>query len=135
MNRNSRELSKCLTLIIMLLTLLSSCKDYEPKDFYGKWYYNNTKFIFHENGIIEIHNLDTVFVDLWYDREENPHISNYYKGTWKIGKDYFDDRIFISIDSSMFEFFIENENVLYEFIGDPDEWNRVIIRKEQDNSH
>lgn len=133
MNRNSRELSKCLTLIIMLLTLLSSCKDYEPKDFCGKWYYNNTKLILHEDGTLEAFNPDTVFLDLWFQRTKT-HISDYYKGTWEIGKPPFDDRIFLGIDSCSGEFFIDNENVLYEFIGDPDEWNRVIIRKEQENN-
>ncbi|MBR5688314.1 MAG: hypothetical protein IKX36_10210 [Prevotella sp.] len=130
MGGKNRKISKCLTLIIMLLTFLSSCKDYEPRDFYGKWYHNNTKFIFHEDGTLEIFNLDSAFVDLCDMLKSPPQ--KYYKGTWEIGKPPFDDRIDIGLDSIGYEFFIENENVIYDFIGDPDEWNRVIIRKEQE---
>ena len=61
-----RYLFKSFTLLILLIiNMLSSCKDYEPKDFYGEWYYNNTRFFFHENGIVEIHNLDTLFAADW----------------------------------------------------------------------
>ena len=108
--------------------ILSSCKDYEPKDFYGEWYYKHTRFYFYENGIVEIHNLDTIFA-YW-----DSHPSKFYKGTWKIqrlGK--WDARIEINFDNwHTSTYIIENENELTDFIGDPDDYNRAVIRKKKE---
>ena len=81
MDRKSMYFKINFTLIIMLIMTLSSCKDYEPKDFYGEWYYKHTRFYFYENGIVEIHNLDTIFA-YW----DNPQLSKYHKDIWKIQK-------------------------------------------------
>lgn len=110
----------------MLILMTASCKNYEVKDFCGEWSYDKTKFIFHEDGNVEIYNLDNVFV-YW----TNTRPLNYYKGKWSIGTlDKLDKRIFINIDK-LHEtcFFIENNYELSYFIGDPDEYNRIVIYK------
>ncbi len=128
MDRKSMYFKINFTLIIMLIMTLSSCKDYETKDFYGEWYYKHTRFFFYENGIVEIHNLDTIFA-YW-----DSHPSKFYKGTWKIqrlGK--WDARIEINFDNwHTSTYIIENENELTDFIGDPDDYNRAVIRKKKE---
>ena len=127
-----RYLFKSFTLLILLIiNMLSSCKDYEPKDFYGEWYYNNTRFFFHENGIVEIHNLDTLFAADW----DEPSLSRKkHKGTWEIDKtNKWRERIVIEIANfCCSDFFIENEKELTYYIGDPDEYNRAVIRKKKE---
>ena len=129
MDRKSMYFKINFTLIIMLIMFLSSCKDYEPKDFYGEWYYKNTRFFFYENGIVEIHNLDTIFA-YW----DNPQLSKYHKDIWKIQKlSKYDNRIYIGLDSiHSTTFIIENKDELSYFIGDPDDYNRAVIRKKKE---
>lgn len=109
--------------------MLFSCKDYAPKDFWGEWYYKNTKFVFHDDGSLEIYNLDTIFV-YW----DNPQLSKYHKTHWEIqhlGK--FDNRIYMGLDSiHSTTFLIENKDELSYSIGDPDEGNIVFIRKRKE---
>lgn len=117
---------KSLALMILLITMTFSCNDFEPKDFCGEWYYNKTKFVFHDNGSLEIYNLDTIFV-YW----DNPQLSKYHKDTWKIQKlSKWDNRIYIGLDTiHSTTFIIENKEELSYYIGDPDEDNRIVIRK------
>ena len=62
------------------------------------------------------------------------HPSKFYKGTWKIqrlGK--WDARIEINFDNwHTSTYIIENENELTDYIGDPDEYNRAVIRKKKE---
>lgn len=115
-------------LIVLLTIMLFSCKDYEPKDLCGEWFYNNTKFVFHDNGSLEIYNLDTIFV--YWDK---PQLSKYHKDTWKIQKlSKWDNRIYIGLDSiHSTTFIIENEDELSYYIGDPDNNNRIVIRRKK----
>ena len=96
------------------------------KDFCGEWQYKGTRFILHEDGTLEVYNLDTIFV-YW----DNPQLSKYYKDIWRIehfGK--WDNRINLGLDTHHGTiFFIESDDELIYYIGDPDDWNRAVIRK------
>lgn len=130
MKKRKKILHKSIVLTITLTIMLFSCKDYEPKDFCGEWYYNNTKFVFHDNGSLEIYNLDTIFV-YW----DNPQLSKYHKDIWKIQKySKWDNRIYIGLDTiHSTTFIIENKEELSYYIGDPDEDNCIVIRKRKNN--
>lgn len=110
--------------------MLFSCKDYDPKDFCGEWYYKNTKFVFHDNGSLEIYNLDTIFV-YW----DNPQLSKYHKDIWKIQKlSKYDNRIYIGLDTiHSATFIIENKDELsYCTFDDPYGDNRIVIKKRKE---
>lgn len=100
------------------------------KDFCGEWQYKDTRFILHEDGTLEVYNLDTIFV-YW----DNPQLSKYHKDIWRIkhfGK--WDNRINLGLDTHHgTNLFIESDDELIYYIGDPDDWNRAVIRKVKPN--
>lgn len=107
------------------------------KDFYGEWQYKETRYILHEDGTLEVFNLDSIFI--FFDDYHKGFNNEYNIGTWYIrnyGKERFESpRIYMQYDSLQyyFEFFIESDDKLIYYIGDPDDWNRAVIRKVKPN--
>lgn len=137
MDRNYRLLSVSKFAIIAFVLLLLSCKDYKMEDFYGEWQYKDTRYILHEDGTLEVFNLDSIFINRIYNNKE---INNEYNsGTWYIrhyGRDIFEKpRIYMHCDSLhySFEYFVESDDKFIYYIGDPDDWNRAVIRKVKPN--
>lgn len=103
------------------------------KDFCGEWQYKDTRFILHEDGTLEVYNLDSIFI--FFDDYHKGFNNENNIGTWYIrnyGKERFESpRIYMQYDSLQyyFEFFIESDDELIYYIGDPDDWNRAVIRK------
>lgn len=129
MERNNSFLSACNLAIIVFVSLLFSCKDYKNKDFCGEWYYKNTRYILHEDGTLEVYNLDSIFV--YWDDSKREFNREYSKGTWNLREiKYENPRLYMEYDSlTGGEYFVEDYDKLIYYIGDPDDWNRAVIRK------
>ena len=133
MERNNRLLSVSKFAIIGFVLLLLSCRDYKMEDFCGEWQYKDTRYILHEDGTLEVYNLDSIFI-YWDDYNKE-----YNKGTWTIsdyGRDIFENpRLHIVYDGYHgCEYFVESDDKLRYYIGDPDDWNLAIIRKKSNKN-
>ena len=134
MERNNSFLSICKLAIIVFISLLFSCKDYKNEDFCGEWYYKNTRYILHEDGTLEVYNLDSVFV-YWDDTKTkfNKFNREYSKGTWNLREiKYESPRLLMEYDSlTGAEYFIKDDDELIYYTLDPDDWNSAVIIKKR----
>ncbi len=123
------------------------------KDFIGRWKidshsygligkegykHKNVELIIKNNGSFEAKNFPN-FIDAFSENKIKDYINA--EGTWKIGKDFDDEKWVLDLNfeqsesyrddlSVEFELYTEEEKlILWHFIGDPDSGERLLFKK------
>jgi len=124
-----------------------------PKDFIGKWKidkhsydliskegyeYKDVELVIKNDGSFNAKNFPD-FIDVFSKKATKEYLNA--KGTWKIGKDFDDEKWVLGLNFEKsklyrddlaveFELYIEKEKlILWYFIGDPDSGERLLFEK------